>query len=372
MKSIEDPEKRFLLIIGVGRTQLPGWSLPVTEKDAQDVAELFSSPYTMTENTLVLTNENATREGIADGFRWLQERTRERPDSTAIVYHSGHGVRLPDVERFSYFLFVHDTKFPFDGSWTRYNAHVAEQGIASEEDVKALVDTAIPASEFSTWIKSISAKRLVIFLDCCHAQAMAQFMSMPLTTPLSSAIPGHFLHEISGISGRAIISSSTDEQNSWILADHENSVFTECLIKACQEPTAYRDGQIGIMGVFPFIAAEVRRAVQDNIGNIQQPLFSAQNLTADIPLIYELTGTAKRATPDKMPAKERAHLMRIQQTEKLYDNLQKRLVAVQRDLETRITEVDRVPLIVQRKYLFEELENIAEELDTLYGSSSSS
>lgn len=67
----------YALLIGVGRSAYPDWSLPVTVKDVTALQGILVNPDLCgypAANIRVLTDDRATRQAILDGLEWLQQR----------------------------------------------------------------------------------------------------------------------------------------------------------------------------------------------------------------------------------------------------------------------------------------------------------
>ena len=86
----------YALLVGVGDSAYPKWSLPVTVKDVQALQSVLVDPglcaYPNDEaHVRVLHDAGATRDSILDGLSWLGAQSAADPDGTAVVYYSGHG-----------------------------------------------------------------------------------------------------------------------------------------------------------------------------------------------------------------------------------------------------------------------------------------
>ena len=133
-------------------TKYPDWSLPVTVKDMTALRDLLTAPTRCAypdseEHVRLLHDQTATRQGILDGLTWLKTCAEQDPDATIVVYYSGHG--WVDEATGRYYLIPHDVE-PFD-----------------------LQGSALAADEFNDALRAIPAKRLLVFIDSCHAEGMA-------------------------------------------------------------------------------------------------------------------------------------------------------------------------------------------------------
>ena len=205
----------YALLIGVGECAYSSLSLPVTVKDMQALRPVLIDPalcgYPDDEAHIrLLHDSNATRGAILDSLSWLAKQTEADEEATAIVFYSGHG--WLDKKTGGYYLIAHDLNY----------LNVTSSALSSEDFTKAL--------------RSINARRLLVFMDCCHAAGMATAKDSPvLKLPPDfspEAIPKGLVEELKQGEGRAVFSSSTRAQQSLIRPDEEMSIFTYHLIEA--------------------------------------------------------------------------------------------------------------------------------------------
>jgi uncharacterized caspase-like protein len=207
----------YALLVGVGESAYPRWSLPATVKDVLALkamltdADLCAYP----DDDLhmrVLHDEQATRAALLDGLAWLEEQATDDPEATVVVFYSGHGWLDEGTGR--YFLIPHDID-PVD-----------------------VPDSSMPAEAFSAALRRIPARRLLAFLDCCHAEGMATAKDdPPVRLPsglVEATAPKGLLEELKRGEGRAVFSSSGGSQRSWIRPDGSMSIYTYHLIEALQ------------------------------------------------------------------------------------------------------------------------------------------
>ena len=229
----------YALIIGVGDTLDPEKALPETREDAKKLAAFLEKQLGyLPKNIKLLYDSDATKSNIEAGFIWLQQLVTQDKNATAIVYYSGHGFEIKGAE--SYYLIPYET---------------------------TTLDTAIAVESFNSWLKNTKAKRLAVFLDCCHAGSVALSKSISKAKPKAADINILMQGE-----GRALVTSSTQYQQSYILGGHSNSLFTEVLLEALGQV-----GEVEVLDVFKTLRQEVnRRAANASIE--QTPRFSAANL----------------------------------------------------------------------------------------------
>lgn len=206
----------YALLIGVGATASPRWSLPVTVKDIQVLRSVLTNPelcaYPNDQNHLrLLHDDQATGQSILAGLEWLKVQAAADSEATVVVYYSGHGTF--DLATSQYYLLQHDFK-PSD-----------------------VANTAISAQEFTAALRQIKAQRLLVIVDSCHAQGMATAKEAEADLAadfLTTALPKGFVDELKQGEGRAVFTSSRGQQSSWVRKDGTMSIYTYHLIEALQ------------------------------------------------------------------------------------------------------------------------------------------
>lgn len=246
----------YALLIGVGQCAEPTFSLPVAAKDVQALRQILIDPNFCAypnhdSHVRLLQDQNATHRSILENLNWLSLQAAADPEATVIVYYSGHG--WLDTLSDRYYLIPHD----FDGYEWR--------------------NTALAADDFHHALHQISAKRLLVILDCCHAAGMATAREeieprLPKGI-ISTADPTGFIDALQQGEGRVVFTSCRGEQKSWIRPDNTLSVYTYHLIEALQG-TASHAGATEVT-VFD-LANHLGRAVPESaaaLGKQQNPRF---------------------------------------------------------------------------------------------------
>ncbi len=238
---MENKQNTFALIIGVGD------DLPYTALDAEKLYDRLVDPKLIgypKENVILLTEKKATREGILNAFDLLKQKTNK--DSSMLLYYSGHGSKFSDSHTF--FL------QPYGLTIDNYR------------------DTWVTAKELKEKINALPSKRLVLFLDCCHAEGMVQT-------------------GIQGLYGMA--QKLNEDQGIWVMAscqDNEKSYgydnesfFTQCLLEVLsgQHKRPFTDLEVSIMDVVEYIFEEVPKRAATCIDKqdkpcVQTPYFKTQ------------------------------------------------------------------------------------------------
>lgn len=244
------------LLVGVGG------DLPNTIDDARGLAELLRDPQRCAyapEHVALLTGPQATRDAILAGLDRLAAVAGANPETAITVYFSGHGVLGPES-----FLLP-----------AGYQLH-------------ALPATAISGAEFTARLHAISARRLLVLLDCCYAGGLAEAKGAGLQ-PI--AIPPE-LNALEQGSGRVLIASSRRDEVSY--AGKPYSVFTQALREALAGyGAAEPDGYAYVADV----AMYVGRKVPERTSGKQHPILKLA-AADNFPIAYYAGGDP---TPKQLP-----------------------------------------------------------------------
>ena len=103
----------YALLVGVGESAYPAWSLPVTVKDIQAIQAILTDPNLCAypgddRHIRLIHDETATRAAILDGLAWLTAQAAADPEAIAVVFYSGHGWLDQSTSR--YYLIPHDVE----------------------------------------------------------------------------------------------------------------------------------------------------------------------------------------------------------------------------------------------------------------------
>jgi esterase/lipase superfamily enzyme len=262
----------YALLIGVGECRTyPSWSLPVTVKDVTAVKEILVDPSLCgypdnNEHISLLSNDTATRQSILDGLQWLKGVADRDPEATIVIYYSGHGCLNP--ANGSYYLIPHDAD-PMDFG-----------------------NSALAGADFTKAIHSIKSQKLLVILDCCHAEGVAsgkgagiesqlpKGLEFKLPDGLNFKLPpgfepqsakGQFLTLAEG-KGVAVLSSSDSNQISWIRKDQTCSVFTHHLIEALRGAGNQEgDRSVTVMNLIEYLGKTVAATAKSEHQAEQSP-----------------------------------------------------------------------------------------------------
>ncbi|QEN49733.1 caspase family protein [Pseudomonas protegens] len=222
--------------------------------DVNDVAATLSSPDHCgypPANVVTLLDAKATRAAILKGLDELASRAG--PDDTACVFFSGHGgvVGSPGNE---------DSVL-----------------VAVDSDLADIENTSISSNELATALAQIKAKRLLVFIDACHAGGAA--ISKSLTDDkgheLKSGYSQNTFAKLAVGSGRALMASCRADEVSSVFVGARNSVFTTALLaglRGAADKSA--SGFIKVFDLFNYVSEEVPKLIPGD----QHPIFKADNL----------------------------------------------------------------------------------------------
>ena len=259
----------YALLIGVGESAYPKLSLPVTVKDMQALRAVLSDPQLCgydEQHIRLLHDTAATKANILDGLDWLKTCTNKNKAATAVVFYSGHGWRETDSG--CYYLLQHDIE---------------------ALDVKG---SALNAQIFTDKLRAIQSKRLLVVIDSCHAQGMANSKDDEnVNAPKNFeqvALPKGLVEDLKQGAGRAVFTSSLGSQSSYVRKENDLSVYTYHLIEALQGAgNKSGDTHVRLSNLMNYLGRMVRESTKA-MGVEQTPFFDFT--TEDFPVALLLGG----------------------------------------------------------------------------------
>lgn len=262
----------YALIVGIADymhvTKLPD----AVRNDARDVRDLLVDPrycgYPPGHVTLLLDGE-ATREAIVGAMSGLAAHAH--PMSGVLIYISSHGGRVVSGAFAGEYLLPVDTV------------------LASDTD---LAVTAISGDEFTTALKAIPARKVLVIFDCCHAGGIGQPKDAAGSL-IKAGLPDSYYERLAAGRGRAILSSSRDTESSYVLPAAANSLFTRHLLAGLKGGVPSEDGLVRVFDLFEYVQPRVT-CDQPN----QHPVFKA-DLEENFPVGLYLGGKKDIVTRDE-------------------------------------------------------------------------
>lgn len=266
------------LLIGVANYQKIS-SLPAAIlNDVNDVAATLSSPKYCayaSDNVVTLLDANATRAAVLKGLDELGARVG--PDDTACVFFSGHGAVV--------------------GSPGNEDSVL----VAVDSDLADIENTSISSDELAAALAQIKAKRLLVFIDACHAGGAA--ISKGLTDSKGHEFKYGYTQNIFAKlaigSGRALMASCRADEVSAVFVGARNSVFTTALLAGLRGAAdKSSSGFIKVFDLFNYISEEVPKLIPDD----QHPTFKADNLEINFAVALSQGGKKSPCSPETLLA----------------------------------------------------------------------
>ncbi|SFR34140.1 PGAP1-like protein [Robiginitalea myxolifaciens] len=235
-----------------------------TRGDAKDLAAMLTDPTRCgypEENVSLLLGEEADRKGILNAFDKLIERTDDQ--SAVFLYYSGHGDVLDDVFHFVPYGIVEGMEYDdYTAAW-------------------------VTAAEVREKINALATRRLIFFMDCCHATGMAVGGFDPrISGENSSDSEGEpafdkmegLAQKVDNEKGISIIASCKEDQLSYQLNADKNSLFTKYLLKALngEHLSEFHDPYVRILEVAGYLLRKVPERLQQEALACDPPLDIAQ------------------------------------------------------------------------------------------------
>ena len=215
---------RHGLVVGIEKYLNPKLNLKYVRRDAQAMRDVMVSPECglfEEKNVQLLLDEDATFAGLRLAFSRLGDEANE--EDTVWIFYAGHGA--------------------VEGNETYWVTHDA--------DTHNLRGTAMPSREIKHYLEGIAAKRLVTFLDCCHAEATVQTGTRQVLTAEEAfaAFQGE---------GRFAVCSCEGKQKSVELDEHEHGAFTHFLVEGLR-------GAADVEGHGVVIADDLWKYLEDRV-----------------------------------------------------------------------------------------------------------
>lgn len=290
----------YALLIAVDENAVQKWSLPDVAKDVAALGEVLIHPARCAyppDQVKVIQGQEATRQNILDQLEWLEERIEADAsgNATAVVYYTGHGWRDQSTDPPGFYFIPYDLR---------------------EDKIRS---RALRAEDFGDAIEALKPQRLLVVLDCCHAAGMGIKDIAPLPEGYASSAfqpkaliagesmpagPGaKGLEQLTAGSGRAVLSSSTGDQSSYMRPGGEMSLFTYHLIEALTGHAQPMEGATDVL--VSDVMSHVTRTVPKSAGDFwkrdQDPEFQLSGGSFAVALLLGGQPWSKgQAAPDPL------------------------------------------------------------------------
>jgi hypothetical protein len=239
LKTLPPVHTKWALVVGISRFSDTGLDLHFTAKDAKDFSAVLTDSRVgkfPPQNVHTLT-ENVTTRRLKEELNWLARVAG--PDDLVLIFLASHGTsRSQDTADASYVV-TSDTDL---------------------RDQDTLFSTAVGMVELSEVVRTrIGARRTVILLDTCHSGAAGVASRERALKVEESAPSTSVLKDISAGVGRAILSSSSENQNSYEGPPFQNGYFTHFLLEAMRKD----NGMENVQQMFAYVKDNVSKAAGD-------------------------------------------------------------------------------------------------------------
>jgi uncharacterized caspase-like protein len=233
---------KWALAVGISQFSDARLSLHYTTKDAKDFAAALVDPKVgrfPASNVHVLGETEVSTRRFKEELNWLARSAQE--DDLVVIFVATHGTsRKDDTAEVNYIV-------------------TSDTDLTSQD---SLFGTALAMVELSDIVRTrIKARRTVILLDTCHS-AGALAASKERATGLADFAPSSAtLDRIRQGVGRAILTSSQEEQFSYEGAPFQNGYFTHFLLEALRQ----NNGMNTIRQDYNYVKDELPKAVAARI-----------------------------------------------------------------------------------------------------------
>ncbi len=242
--------KLYILSVGIGQYQNPSLQLAYPAKDAKDLAAVFAAQKDKLYRDVVskvLTDEQASRDGVLAGLEWIERETTS--NDVAVVFLSGHGVN----DRNGNYCFL-----------------------PKDADTDSLKRTTISYHEIKATVSRLPGK-VLFFVDSCHAGDVMGDRRRGIATDIDKIVNDLVAAE----NGIVVFASSTGSQYSLENDKWQNGAFTKALVEGLSGKAAYTDkGFITINMLDLYLAERVKELTEGK----QTPTTSKPKTIPDFPL----------------------------------------------------------------------------------------
>jgi uncharacterized caspase-like protein len=253
--------KKWALVVGIDTFQdKRAPQLQFAAKDSRDFVNFLEDPRGgrfEPSHVIHLENEGATLKGIKEGLGKL--RVEAKPDDLIVLYISSHGSsRYVDPNGVSYII-THDTAL--DDAATLYATSLQMIDLVQEVN------------------RELKARQVVLILDTCYSgdaltnpgsrgSLMVGSEDPAADAPASAAFSPAFDNLRVGY-GRAVITASRADEQSWESPKLQNGYFTHYLLQVLRED----HGEDTLDHVFTQVRTKVATHVKTDFNASQNPSF---------------------------------------------------------------------------------------------------
>ena len=230
--------QKWALVVGIAQFHDPRLNLRYTGKDAKDFGSVLIDPSFgrfPASNVHVLNEGQVTTRKLKEELNWIARMAQE--DDLVVVFLASHGTSRSDDNAEVNYIVTSDTDLDSQDS---------------------LFATAMPMVELSDIVRTrIKARRTAIILDTCHSGAATTQLKDRATGLADSTPSAGALDRIRQGVGRAILTSSQEDQVSYEGPPFQNGYFTHFLIEALRQ----NQGGDTMEQIYTYIKDALPRAV---------------------------------------------------------------------------------------------------------------
>jgi hypothetical protein len=228
---------KWALVVGISQFHDTRLALTYTTKDAKDLAAALVDPKVgrfPSSNVHVLGETEVPTKRFKEELNWLARSAQE--DDLVVIFVATHGTSRKDDTADVNYIVTSDTDL-------------------SSQD--SLFGSALAMVELSDIVRTrIKARRTVILLDTCHSGGATTSLK-ERATGLSDSTPSNAaLDRIRQGVGRAILTSSQEDQFSYEGAPFQNGYFTHFLVEALRQ----NNGMNTVQQVFNYVNEQLPKA----------------------------------------------------------------------------------------------------------------
>jgi len=209
-------QNKWALVVGISQFHDTRLALHYTTKDAKDFAAALVDPKVgrfPASNVHILGETEVSTRRFKEELNWLARSAQE--NDLVVIFVATHGTsRKDDTAEVNYIV-------------------TSDTDLTSQD---TLFGSALAMVELSDIVRTrIKARRTVILLDTCHSGG-ATSASKERATGLADSAPSNVtLDRIRQGVGRAILTSSQEDQFSYEGAPFQNGYFTHFLVEALRQ-----------------------------------------------------------------------------------------------------------------------------------------
>ena len=214
----------WALLIGINiYSNLPvQYQLDYAVDDVKALKEVLVEQYQFPEsNITILTNEQATRQGITRAMGRLTDSSKIKFDDRVLIYFSGHGQTVP-------------LPSPHDGEMGFILPCDAEVDMSDVANPSAYFSTCLAMSMLRELANLIPAKHVLFLIDACYSG-----LAIRGKGGLQPSVPG-YLHKVASVHVRQVITAGMKGEQSYEKPEWGHGAFTYKILEALR--TGVADG----------------------------------------------------------------------------------------------------------------------------------